>query len=283
MKNNSSGFSRKLSNRRSVVKGGIAAGGIGLFGGRTGAFAQDATPGASPVGSPVASPVSDAAAVAPASVIAERASGDVRLTGFGDQIQQDDVRRVLDGFAAKYPNINVSYEPVAAEYLVTIQANIAAGNVADIFMVQNEYAQDFMSRNVLLPIDDFMAEDGITKDMFYQPLIEAYTWQEQLYGLPKDWSPLGAVYDPEAFQSAGVTMPTTWDELRTTLQTLKDANGGSPALALDPSFDRFVMFLFQAGGSVTNADVTATTLDSPETTEALEFYYGLYRDGLSAT
>ncbi len=286
MKNNSSGFSRKLSDRRSVVKGGIAAGGIGLFGGRTGAFAQDATPGASPVaspvGSPVASPVSGAPAVAPASVIAERASGDVRLTGFGNPLEQENVRTVLEAFSAKYPNINVSYEPVAAEYLVTIQANIAAGNVADIFMVQNEYAQDFMSRNVLLPIDDFMAEDGITKDMFYQPLIEAYTWQDQLYGLPKDWSPLGAVYDPDAFQSAGVTMPTTWDELRTALQTLKDATG-APALALAPVFDRFVMFLFQAGGSVTNADVTATALDSPEATAALEFYYGLYRDGLSAT
>ena len=76
-------------------------------------------------------------------------------------------------------------------------------------------------------------------------------------------------------------MPTTWDELRTTLQTLKDATGAA-ALALDPQFARFVIFLYQAGGNITNEDVTAITLDSPEATEALEYYYGLYRDGLSA-
>lgn len=276
MRNESNDILRRSSTRRSVVKGGIAAGGITLLGSRSAAFAQNASPEASPE---VASP----AAAAPRSVIAERATGDVRLTGFGDPLAQENLRTVLEGFSSTYPNINVSYEPIAAEYLVKIQTDIAAGNVADIFMVQNEYAQDFMSRDVLLPIDDYMAEDGITKDMYYQPLIDAYTWKDQLYGLPKDWSPIGAVYDPDVFASAGVTMPTTWDELRTALQTLKDTNGGAPALSLNPSFDRYVIFLYQAGGSITTPDVTATALDSPEATEALEFYYGLYRDQLSAT
>jgi len=275
MRNDSNDLIRRSSTRRSVVKGGIAAGGISLLGSRTLAFAQDASPEASPA---VASP----AAAAPPSVIGERASGEVRLTGFGNDLEQANLRTVLEGFSAAYPNIQVSYEPVAAEYLVKIQTDIAAGNVADVFMVQNEYAQDFMSRNVLLAIDDYMAEDGVTKDLYYEPLVNAYTWQGALYGLPKDWSPIGAVYDPAAFEGAGVTMPTTWDELRTALQTLRDATG-APALALDPSFDRFVIFLYQAGGSITNEDVTATALDSDEATQALEFYYGLYADGLSAT
>lgn len=275
-------MNRRSSNlnvsRRTLVTGSAALGasvaGARVFPG----LAQTASPVASPGASPVASP----AASAPPSVVAERATGAVRLTGFGDEIQQNIVRTVLEGFATEYPNIQVSYEPVAAEYLVKIQADIAAGNVADVFMVQNEYSQDFMSRNVLLAIDDYMAEDSITADMFYEPLVNAYTWQGALYGLPKDWSPIGAVYDPGALESAGVSMPTTWDELRSTLQTLLDANG-QPALALDPSFDRFVIFLYQAGGSITNEEVTAIALDSEEASQALEFYYGLYRDGLSAT
>ena len=275
-------MNRRSSNlnvsRRTLVTGSAALGasvaGARVFPG----LAQTASPVASPGASPVASP----AASAPPSVVAERATGAVRLTGFGDEIQQNIVRTVLEGFATEYPNIQVSYEPVAAEYLVKIQADIAAGNVADVFMVQNEYSQDFMSRNVLLAIDDYMAEDSITADMFYEPLVNAYTWQGALYGLPKDWSPIGAVYNPGALESAGVSMPTTWDELRSTLQTLLDANG-QPALALDPSFDRFVIFLYQAGGSITNEEVTAIALDSEEASQALEFYYGLYRDGLSAT
>jgi multiple sugar transport system substrate-binding protein len=260
----------RRSSRRTVVKGGAALGGLGLLGARGSAMAQDATPSASP------------AASSTPSVIGERASGDVRLTGFGNNLEQEIVVSVLEGFSAQYPNINVSYEPIAAEYLVQVQTGIAAGNVADVFMVQNEYAQDFMSRDVLLAIDDYMAEDGVTRDMYYEPLVNAYTWEGALYGLPKDWSPIGAVYDPAAFESAGVEMPTTWDELRTALQALRDATGQT-ALALDPNFDRFVIFMYQAGGSLTNEDVTEITLGSAEVTEALEYFYGLYTDELSNT
>ena len=263
-------ITRHMSSRRSIVKAGAVVGGAGILGARGSALAQDASPAASPVAS------------APPSVVAERASGEVRLAGAGDAIGQEIIQAQLDGFSAMYPNISVTFENIPAEYLVQIQTAIAAGNAADVFFVQNEFAQDFMSRDVLLPIDDYMAEDGITADMYYEPLINAYTWQDQLYGLPKDWSPIGAVYDPAAFESAGVTMPTTWDELRTALQQLKDATG-STALALDPNFDRFVIFMYQAGGSITNEDVTAITLDSPEVTQALEYFYGLYTDGLSAT
>jgi len=266
----SSSLTSSRSSRRSVVKGGAALGGLGLFSARGSAFAQDASPSASPAGE------------APVSVVAERASGEVRMAGSGDAIGQEITAAQLAGFAAKYPNITVTYENIPAEYLVQIQTAIAAGNAADVFFVQNEFAQDFMSRDVLLPIDDYMAEDGITADMYYTPLVNAYTWQGALYGLPKDWSPIGAVYDPAAFESAGIEMPTTWDEMRTALQALKDATGQT-ALALDPKFDRFVIFMYQAGGNTTNEDVTEITLGSPEVTQALEYFYGLYTDGLSAT
>ncbi len=254
------------SSRRTVVKGGAALGGLGLLGARGAAMAQDATP---------------AASSAP-SVIAERASGEVRLADPSNDQVQENVRGILEGFSAAYPNITVTYEPLPAEYLVQIQTGIAAGNVADVFAVQNEYAQDFMSRDVLLPIDDYMEEDGVSTDAFYAPLIDAYTWQGSLYGLPKDWSPIGAVYDPTAFETAGIEMPIDWEGLREALAALQESTGNT-ALALDPAFDRFVIFMYQAGGSITNPEVTEFTLDAPEVTEALEYFYGLYADGLSNT
>ena len=221
-------------------------------------------------------------ATAPVSRVAERASGTVRLYGASDDIGVSITETMLEGFAEKYPNITVKFENIPAEYLTKLQTDIAAGNAADVFFVQNEFAQDFMSRNVILPIDDYMSEDGVTRDQFFPALVDAYTWNEKIYGLPKDWSPLGSVYDPTVFESAGVSFPTNWDELRSALQTLKEATG-TPALIIDPNFDRFVIFLYGAGGDVTNADVTQITLDSPETAEALEFFYGLYADQLSST
>lgn len=233
-------------------------------------FAQDATPAASP-----------AAEFVP-SKVAERASGKIRFSSFDDAAAQERVNELLAMFSERYPNIEVSFEPIAADYLTKIQTDIAADNAADVFYVQNEYAQDFMSRDVLLPIDDYMAEDGLTTDAFFPPLIGAYTWKDSLYGLPKDWSPLGAVYDADVLSAAGVTdFPADWDALRAGLQSVLDSTG-APGLAIDPNFDRFIAFLYQAGGNILNEDATEIVLDSDATTQALEFMYGLYTDGLSS-
>lgn len=257
--------------RRSVIRAGATAGAGIAIGGRS-ALAQ----GASPVATPMASPV------AFSSTIAERASGTVRLNVPADVSQQKIIGQQVADLMSLYPNIKVDFQPVSAEYLTKIQSDIAAGNAADVFAVQNEYAQDFMSRDTLLSIDDFMKEDGVAADEFYTPLIKAYTWQDKLYGLPKDWSPLAAVYDPAILDQIGGTFPTDWDSLRTALKTLKDANG-SVGLSLTPELPRFILFLYQAGGNILSEDESKLVIDSDATTQALDYFYGLYKDGLIAT
>jgi len=42
-----------------------------------------------------------------------------------------------------------------------------------------------------------MAADSVKPGDFYENLVNAFRWQGKHYGLPKDWSPLGMVYDEE--------------------------------------------------------------------------------------
>jgi multiple sugar transport system substrate-binding protein len=264
---------RSSLSRRSILRGSAIAGAgviTAPFFARH-ASAQEASPAASP------------AATTPfASTIAERASGEVRVSGFASPAEQEIIDQQVASLASKYPNLSITFEPIAAEYLTKIQTDIAAGNAADVFMVQNEYAQDFLSRNVLLAIDDFVAEDGVNTGDFYEPLINAYTWQDKLYGLPKDWSPLGAVYDPAILETTVSEFPTDWDTLRTFLQALRDANG-APALSLNPELARYILFLYQAGGNILNEDASEIQIGDDASRQALEYFYSLYTDGLIAT
>jgi multiple sugar transport system substrate-binding protein len=217
------------------------------------------------------------------SVIAAQASGTVTLSGPTASPEEETLlRQVLDDFATQSPDITVDYTPVPADYLIKLQTDLAAGNAADVFYVKNEFAQDFMSRGVLLPIDDYMAQDNVSPDDFYTSLINAFKWEGKYYGLPKDWSPLGMVYDTGVFSDAGAEVPTDWDTLKSAGQAIVDSTG-QPALVLDAALDRFILFLYQAGGNVTNADVTEVTLDDDATKQALDMYYGLYQDGISAS
>ena len=60
----------------------------------------------------------------------------------------------------------------------------------------------------------------------------------EIYGFPKDWSPLGLIANTQMLQRAGVTTPpATWAQFTQTLQRIRSSNavpGGAPAcLSLD--------------------------------------------------
>jgi multiple sugar transport system substrate-binding protein len=207
----------------------------------------------------------------------------VRLTGAPSSPEESRLlEQVLQDFKAKFPDITVAWEPVTQQYAEKLQTDLAAGTAADVFYVDSLLAPDLAARGVLLPLDELMAEAGVRVEDFYTGLIEAFQWQGKTYGLPKDWSSLAMVYDPRAFDGAGIAAPpTTWDELRSVAQTLLDATGQAP-ISLPPDFARFIVFLYQAGGAVIGPD-GSVVIDSPETRQALDYYYGLYQDGLAAT
>lgn len=211
-------------------------------------------------------------------------SGTVRLTGWSASPQERPLlETALEGFRTKFPDVDLQYDPIPGNYLEVLQTQLAAGDVADVFYVDAQFAQDLASRDVLLALDDYMAASGVTAEEFYPSLISAFGWEGKTYGLPKDWSSIAMVYSQEAFDQAEIAAPpTTWEELRTTAQTLVDAGVATPII-LTPSFDKFFPFFVQAGASVTNPEFTEFTINSDATLQALEYYKGLYDDSLGAT
>jgi multiple sugar transport system substrate-binding protein len=229
-----------------------------------------------------------AAAFAVPTIIKRSASAQgqttVRLTGWTSSPAEDTLlNQVLESFMEATPSIKIDHQLVTSDYGPKLQTDIAAGSVADVFYVDSLQAPDLTSRGVLLPLDDLMAGSGASLEDFYPGLLQPFQFQGTTYGLPKDWSSLAMVYNMDALSAAGVTAPpTTWDELKTVAQTLKDA-AGEPRLMMPPSWDRYLAFHYAGGGTVLSADGSAVEINTPEGQAALDFYYGLYQDELSTT
>lgn len=206
----------------------------------------------------------------------------VRLTGFTSSPAEPQLlNEVLADFEKANPSVKVSYEPIPSDYVTKLLTDIAAGTVADVFYVQGEYATDFEDKGTLLALDDYMAKSGVKASDFYPSLIKAYQWKGKTYGLPKDFSTLGQEYLTTTFQKAEITAaPTTWDELTAAGQKMKTATG-KPQIVLSADFERYIAFLYEAGGSVATPDFTKITLNSPEAQKALDFFYGMITDGIA--
>lgn len=232
---------------------------------------------------------------------------EVRLTHApSSPAEQNVMKELIATCEAANPSIKVKYEPVTQEYNTKLQTDLAAGTAADIFAYDSLPAPDFIQAGVLTPLDEMMQSAGISTDKFYPGLIEAFQQDGQLYGIPKDFSTLAMIYDPSVFATSADTsvigaspgagsspaagtatseslaVPQTWDELRQVAQTLKDQTGQAP-IVYGPNFDRYIAFLYQAGASVISEDGSEIVINSPEAKQALDFYYGLYTDGLATT
>ena len=211
------------------------------------------------------------------------ATGDVvelQLMGWASSDAENTrLQAVVDTFNEANEDINVTLNLVP-DYDTKLQTSLAGGSPPDVFYVDSFKLPDLVAANAIEPAEGHLEN----ADDFYSSLQDAFTIDGTFYCPPKDFSTLGLQYNQDMFDAAGLDYPTadwTWDDLRAAAEQLTDADAGVYGMVINPDFARWIAFLYQAGGSVTNEDFSAMTINSPEAQAALEFYIGMVNDGLA--
>jgi multiple sugar transport system substrate-binding protein len=133
-----------------------------------------------------------------------------------------------------------------------------------------------------------MASTDTQREDFIPTLIDAFTFDGQTYGIPKDFNSLGLFYNKDLFAAAGLGEPTddwTWDDLKAAAAARTDTSDPNKpiyGLGVPPDPGRFPAFVFQNGGQVMTDDYADTMLDAAEAVGAAEFYTGFKADGSGA-
>lgn len=190
------------------------------------------------------------------------------------------LQEMIDTFNEQNPDINVTLNQVP-EYDTALQTALAGGEPPDVFYIDSFRLPDFVEAGALMPVGDQLDDP----DDFYPNLRQAFTIDDTFWCPPKDFSTLALQYNKDLFDAAGVDYPTTdwtWEDLRAAAEQLTDADAGVYGMVLSPDLARWIAFLYQAGGTVTDEGFTTMTLDSPEALEAMDFYLGMVNDGLAA-
>lgn len=213
----------------------------------------------------------------------------VRLSGWASSPAETALlESLLYKFSVENPGITVKYEPITGDYKPALLTAFASGTEPDIFYMDIFWWQELAKSEVLLPLDDLMAGTGTEKADFIPALIDAFTFDGQVYGIPKDFNSLGLFYNKDLFAAAGLDEPTddwTWEDLKAAAAALTDTSDPNKpvyGLGVPPDPGRFPAFIFQNGGGVMNADYSDTTLDAAEAVGAGEFYTAFKADGSGA-
>ncbi|NQX16814.1 extracellular solute-binding protein [Rathayibacter sp. VKM Ac-2857] len=165
----------------------------------------------------------------------------------------------------------------ASDLTQQLGQGFSGGNPPDLFYMSWDQFETYASNRYLEPY----AQDADDADAFYPALRDAFTYDDQFYCEPKDFSTLGLVINTDLWAAAGLTdadIPTDWASLQSAAQKLT-ANGVT-GLSFGPEYARIGTFMNQAGGSLLSEDGTTVTADTPENVAGLTEVKTLLSDGV---
>lgn len=168
---------------------------------------------------------------------------------------------------------------VASDLNQQLAQGFAGGEPPDLFYLSTDSLASYASNGSLEPY----AADLENADSFFPALRDAFTYDDQFWCAPKDFSTLALIINTKLWKQAGLTdddIPTDWDELKTVAQKL--TKGKQKGLVFGPEYQRVGVFFEENGGGLTNDEGTEATVNSPENVEALTFVKQMMQDGTAA-
>lgn len=159
---------------------------------------------------------------------------------------------------------------------------IAAGDPPDVTMFGRQDLPFFAATDSIIPLDDYMAADGITADMFIPSEFAGTQYDGKTWMLPQ---PTGGAlhivwYNKDHFREAGLdpeVFPETWEELRAAAPKLTQSKDGFlerigvNVLGGGDQPGPFLMWLNANGQDWISDDLRTVTINNQAGIETLEF------------
>jgi alpha-glucoside transport system substrate-binding protein len=177
-------------------------------------------------------------------------SGKVSIVGVWTGDEQKHFQAVLNGFKAKYPNVNVTYRSTGDNTPTVLSTAVQGGNPPDLAAVsQPGLVHDFQKKGALKQMD-FARETVLANypaDIEHLGEINGH-----LYGLIIKAANKSTVwYNVKTYDDAGVKVPTDWETFKDNGETIHASGvpaysiGGADGWTLTDLFEN--IYLRQAG------------------------------------
>ncbi|WP_025718031.1 extracellular solute-binding protein [Paenibacillus sp. 1-18] len=133
------------------------------------------------------------------------------------------IKQIVSQYEQDHPHVKIELDSLNTDQQkLKLKTQAAAKEVPDITIV-NPAAQmkPFVNAGLLAPLDDVADKEGL-KNTFQDGLLDYYSFDDKLYAFPDGNNIEVVFYNKELFEQAGILkLPTTFDELITTVKTLK--------------------------------------------------------------
>jgi trehalose/maltose transport system substrate-binding protein len=195
---------------------------------------------------------------------------------------------LINAFEKQYPNIHVSLVSAPTNTdtnRATLVTTISGGAATpDVFMGDVIWPAQFGAHQLAVPLSDYLPASYWSQ--FAPGLVQGATYNGKVMGSPLFEDQGFMYYRKDLLTKAGMSPPTTWQQLETDAKTLVSSHAVKYGFVWEgASYEgltcNFMEYLTSAGGTATNSNYTQANLNSPQATQALNFMRSLITSGAS--
>ncbi|WP_305787565.1 ABC transporter substrate-binding protein [Symbioplanes lichenis] len=193
-----------------------------------------------------------------------------------DQTQKAAMDQLAADFTKGHPTITVDVQLTPWEgYWTKLKAAATGGDAPDVFWMNGPNFQLYASNGVISP-----NPEQVDTSVYPEALVDLYTFDGKMYGLPKDMDTVGVWYNKTLFDAKKVPYPKdgwTWADFQDAAAKLTDpAKGVYGTAASLSSFQEYQYnTIAQAGGYVISPDGKSSGYADPKTIAGLKFWTDL--------
>src|ERR1700681_793029 len=198
-------------------------------------------------------------------------TGTIRAANWGGNPTENSlVKKYEADFMAKYPKIKVTQEEIPTNFEDKIKTEMSANNEPDAMYVSTALMNFAAPAGRLLDLNPLMSKWGVSASEYIPTLMTPWQLNGKQLALPKDFGDLVLFYNKSMFSAAGLSTPTSWDDIKADAKKLTTGTVKGLSLAADAA--RFDAFLLGFGGQVLSSDKSKAVLNSQQAQDALSYY-----------
>jgi multiple sugar transport system substrate-binding protein len=185
--------------------------------------------------------------------------------------QNTELPKVLDECGAQVGVKIVHQQVPRAQFMPKLLQEASSRTLPDLALIDNPDLQQLAATGGLVSL----SQAGLSTQGLYPSIVAAGSYQGQTYGIAPGVNGLALFYNKDMFTAAGLTPPTTWDELTADAKALtKGSRYGIAfsAVGTEEGSFQFEPFFWTAGADLKN-------LASPQAVKALTLWKTLVDDG----
>lgn len=184
-----------------------------------------------------------------------------------NETAQAGVEELIAAYEAANPDVNIERTYIGfGDLKARIIQAAATGTMPDLLIVDNPDHQAMAAQGALADLTSYIGS-WPSSDQYFEGAWSSTVYEDKNYGVPYDSNATALYYNRDLLEAAGVSVPTTWDELRETARALTDGDRSGFCLSLIATEEgtfTYLPFLWGNGGDLTDvgggANIEALTL-----------------------